>query len=123
MKKHYYKKYYETHKEQEKARTLAYYHKHKIEILAKKKANYRNKPKVYKPTLREQLAITERALYLAVEQISEFQYGCEEFNVCQICSNWYTDAENCAEIECKKGYVNYFLNKAKEILKDEVVAH
>lgn len=58
-----------------------------------------------------------RALYLATEQISEFQYGCEEFNMCQMCSNFGT--ENCADIECEEGFVNYFLNKAKEMLKDE----
>ena len=67
----------------------------------------------------ERLKLYEKALYLATEQISELQYGCEEFNMCQLCSNWYTDAENCAEIECEDGFVYYFLDKAKEMLKDE----
>ena len=65
----------------------------------------------------ERLKLYEKALFLATEQISEFQFGCEEFNMCQMCSNF--GAENCADIECEDGFVNYFLNKAKEMLKDE----
>lgn len=45
-----YKKYYETHKEQEKARTLAYYKEHREEILAKKKAKRDAEPKKVKLT-------------------------------------------------------------------------
>lgn len=111
-----YKKYYESHKEQEKGRTLAYYKKHREEILAKKREKRKNMPKVKKLTLKERLKLYERALYLATEQISEFQFGCEEFNMCQLCSNFGT--ENCADIECEDGFVKYFLNKAKEMLKD-----
>ena len=45
MKKHYYKKYYETHKEQEKNRIKAYYKEHRDEILAKKRAKREAEPK------------------------------------------------------------------------------
>lgn len=115
-----YKKYYESHKEQEKQRYLAYYYANRERILAKQREKRKNMPKVKKPTLRERLNLYEKALYLATEQISELQFGCEEFNMCQLCSNWYTDAENCADIECEEGFVNYFLNKAKEMLEDEI---
>ena len=65
----------------------------------------------------EEIKILKKALYLATEQISEFQFGCEEFNMCQMCSNF--GAENCADIECEDGFVKYFLNKAREMLKNE----
>ena len=45
-----YKAYYETHKEQEKARTLAYYKEHRDEILEKKKAKRNATPKKVKLT-------------------------------------------------------------------------
>ena len=45
-----YKAYYETHKEQEKARTLTYYKEHREEILAKKKAKRNAEPKKVKLT-------------------------------------------------------------------------
>lgn len=45
-----YKKYYESHKEQEKARTLAYYKEHREEILAKKREKCKNAPKKVKLT-------------------------------------------------------------------------
>ncbi len=45
-----YKKYYETHREQEKKRTNAYYHEHKEEILAKRKAKRDAQPKRVKLT-------------------------------------------------------------------------
>lgn len=45
-----YKKYYESHKEQEKARTLAYYKEHREEILAKKREKRKNAPKNVKLT-------------------------------------------------------------------------
>lgn len=90
-----YKAYYETHKEQEKTRTLAYYKEHREEILAKRKAKRDAEPKVYKPTLREQLKITEKALEMA----------CEKIDV------EYMDGIYCTE------YANYFKNKAKEELK------
>ena len=69
MKKHYYKKYYDNHREQEKKRTNAYYHEHREEVLAKRKAKRDAEPKVYKPTLREQLKIAEKALELACNWI------------------------------------------------------
>ena len=45
-----YKAYYETHKEQEKARTLAYYKEHREEILAKKREKRNAEPKKVKLT-------------------------------------------------------------------------
>lgn len=45
-----YKKYYESHKEQEKVRTLAYYKEHREEILAKKREKRKNAPKKVKLT-------------------------------------------------------------------------
>ena len=114
-----YKKYYETHKEQEKQRLREYYAQHREEILIKQREKRKNMPKVKKLTLKERLKLYEKALYLATEQISEFQFGCEEFNMCQLCSNWYTDAENCADIECEEGYANYFLQKAKEQIEEQ----
>ena len=45
-----YKKYYESHKEQEKARTNAYYHEHRDEVLAKRKAKRDAMPKEVKLT-------------------------------------------------------------------------
>ena len=45
MKKHYYKKYYDNHREQEKKRTNAYYHEHRDEILARNKAKRDAMPK------------------------------------------------------------------------------
>ena len=45
-----YKQYYETHREQEKKRTNAYYHEHKEEILAKRKAKRDAQPKKVKLT-------------------------------------------------------------------------
>ena len=110
MKKHYYKKYYETHKEQEKTRTLAYYHEHKAEILAKKKANYRNKPKMYKTTLRERLAITKKALELACERIKYFEQQQDlEMGVIEFFGK---------EIDYKvDAIVENYINEAKEELK------
>lgn len=40
-----YKAYYETHKEQEKKRTNAYYHEHRDEILARRRAKRDSEPK------------------------------------------------------------------------------
>lgn len=91
----------------------------KEEILHKLSTEDRNYIKEKFKEKDEEIKILKKALYLATEQISELQFGCEEFNMCQLCSNWYADAENCAEIECEDGFVNYFLNKAKEMLKDE----
>ena len=45
-----YKAYYETHKEQEKARTLSYYKEHCEEILAKKREKRNAEPKKVKLT-------------------------------------------------------------------------
>lgn len=112
-----YKKYYESHKEQEIQRYLAYYYANRERILAERREKRKNMPKVKELTLKERLKLYEKALYLATEQISEFQFGCEEFNMCQMCSNF--GAENCADIECEDGFVNYFLNKAREELKSE----
>lgn len=64
-----YKKYYESHKEQEKARTNAYYHEHREEILARNKEKRAGMPKTKKPTLKERLAITEKAFELACNQL------------------------------------------------------
>ena len=48
-----YKKYYDSHKEQERARTLAYYHEHRDEMIAKAKERYRKKPKKVKLTAKD----------------------------------------------------------------------
>ena len=96
MKKHYYKKYYDNHREQEKKRTNAYYHEHRDEILARRKAKRDTEPKVYKPTLREKLAITENALRMKIKQD---RVGCPD---------WLIDDE-----------FNFWLGQAKEMLKDE----
>lgn len=69
MAKSYYQKYYESHREQEKARTNAYYHEHRDEILARNKEKRDGMPKTKKPTLREKLAITEIAFKLACNQL------------------------------------------------------
>lgn len=89
----------------------------KEEILHKLSTEDRNYIKEKFKEKDEEIKILKKALYLATEQISEFQFGCEEFNMCQMCSNF--GAENCTNIECEEGFVNYFLNKAKEMLKDD----
>ena len=99
MKKHYYKKYYDTHREQEKKRTNAYYHEHRDEILAKQKAKRDAQPKVKKPTLKEKLLLTETAYKMACQWIDAMSWS---DNDC--------DTPDTAE---------YFMQKAKEMLKDE----
>ena len=50
MVKNYYKKYYESHKEQEKQRYLAYYYANRERILAKQREKRKNAPKKVKLT-------------------------------------------------------------------------
>ena len=64
MKKHYYKKYYDTHKEQEKKRTNAYYHEHKEEILAKKRAKRNAEPKKVRLTPTDYELLWKDLLYI-----------------------------------------------------------
>ena len=64
-----YKKYYETHTEQERKRYLDYYYANREKILAKRREKRKNMPKVKKPTLKERLAITEKAFKLACKQL------------------------------------------------------
>lgn len=92
-----YKKYYETHTEQEKKRFHDYYYANRERILAKQREKRKNMPKVKKPTLTERFAVVEKALELACEKI---------------------DAEYMDGIYCTE-YPEYFKNKAKEMLKDE----
>lgn len=107
-----YKKYYESQKEQEKARTLAYYKEHREEILAKKREKRKNMPKVKKPTLTERLAVVEKALELACERVKYFEemqdkeMGFSEF------FGYDSNYDLQAIIEQYKEY-------AKEMLKDE----
>ena len=93
-----YKKYYESHKEQEKARTNAYYHEHRDEILAKKKAKRDAEPKVKMPTLKEKLLLTETAYKMACDWID---------------SAFWTD-NDCDTLST----VEYFMQKAREYLKN-----
>ena len=108
-----YKKYYESHKEQEKKRTNTYYHEHRDEILAKQKAKRDAIPKVKKPTLREQLKIAEKALEFACNFISTDGY-CFGNRDSVDCLSPYETGEGC--IICMQ---NFYKNKAKEYLKNE----
>lgn len=105
-----YKQYYETHKEQEKKRTNTYYHEHRDEILAKRKAKRDAQPKVKKPTLREQLKITEKALELACNFIETNGY-CFGDRDSVDCLSPYGNGEGC--VICMK---NFYKNEAKEEL-------
>ena len=55
------------------------------------------------------------ALKLAVKQISALSNGCEEFNACQLCSNFYIGAEDCAKVDCLDGFCEYFKQQAKKL--------
>jgi hypothetical protein len=97
--KNYYKKYYESHKEQEKARTLVYYKEHREEILARNKEKRAGMPKIKKPTLREKLLLTETAYKMACQWI---------------------DAMSWSDNDCDTpDTVEYFMQKAREYLKNE----
>lgn len=94
MDKSYYKKYYESHKEQEKGRTLAYYKEHREEILAKKREKRKNAPKKVKLT-----PIDYKIMWLEM-------YNCVIHNTPFIAG-------------LMRKFENDRLEKKKEMLKDE----
>ena len=59
-----YKAYYETHKEQERARTLAYYKEHREEILAKKREKRNATPKKVRLTPTDYELLWKDLLYI-----------------------------------------------------------
>ena len=94
-----YKKYYENHKEQEKQRTSDYYWANREKILAKKKAKRDAEPKVKLPTLKEKLLLTETAYKMACQWI---------------------DAMSWSDNDCDTpDTMEYFMQRAREMLKDE----
>lgn len=89
-----YKKYYESHKEQEKARTLVYYKEHREEILTKQREKRKNAPKKVKLT-----PIDYKIMWLEM-------YNCVIHNTPFIAG-------------LMRKFENDRLEKKKEMLKDE----
>lgn len=113
-----YKKYYQTHREQEIKRTRAYYLEHREEILAKWREKNENKPKVKKLTLKEQLEIAKIALRKACSNtyFEDCEY-CEYVGEVKDTMQCSCYCEDDADFMVNQA-MNFFLKQAEEEYKN-----
>lgn len=113
-----YKKYYETHTEQERKRFLDYYYANRERILAERREKRKNMPKIKKLTLKEQLEIAKIALRKACSNTC--------FEDCEYCE-YIDDVKDTMQCSCYceddadfmvNQAMNFFLKQAEEEYKN-----